>query len=137
MADRGAYMTALAVAFSLAFTGHPAPKLERPRPRCRTRACVERVARKQCSNEHPVPCIRRAALRYRVSFTMLHRKAWCESRMQPWAWNSSGAMGLLQFMPQTWATTPYAEHSPWYAKWNALAAAWAHHVGRGNEWACQ
>lgn len=86
-----------------------------------------------------MPCIRRAALHWDVSFPMLLRKARCESRLRPWA--SSGVhAGLFQFRvaaPSTWATTPYARRSPWRAKWNALAAGWMHHVGRGGEWACR
>jgi hypothetical protein len=69
---------------------------------------------------------------------MLKRKAWCESRFDPNA--SNGAhVGIFQFrvvFPSTWATTPYAEHSPWFAKWNALAAGYMHAVGRGGEWTC-
>lgn len=111
---------------------------EHPEPvACQTVRCEERVARKQCSNAKPIPCIQRAALRYRVSYSMLKRKAYCESRFQAGAANPSGAIGLLQFMPSTWQTTPYAEHSPWFAKWSALAGAWMHAVGRGSEWACQ
>lgn len=106
---------------------------------CETKRCDERVARKQCSNSRPVACIRRAALRWRVSFRMLLRKARCESTLNPLASNGPHA-GLFQFRigpPSTWSTTPYAQRSPWRAKWNALAAGWMHHVGRGGEWACQ
>lgn len=105
---------------------------------CNSRACRERVARKQCSQKRPVPCVRRAAIHWRVSFPMLLRKARCESRLRPLATNGAHA-GLFQFRvaaPSTWATTPYARRSPWRAKWNALAAGWAHHVGRGGEWSC-
>lgn len=104
---------------------------------CHTRACVERVARKQCSQRRPVPCIRRAALHRRVSFRMLLRKARCESGLNPWAHNPSGSSGLFQFLPSTWGTTPYARRSIWSAKWSALAAAWMHQRGRGNEWSCR
>ena len=46
--------------------------------------------------------------------------------------------GLFQFrISGTWGTTPYARRSPWRAKWNALAAAWMHQAGRGNEWTCR
>lgn len=127
-------MSTFAVVFSLAL-GHPPVKLDRPA--CRTPRCRERVARKQCSNQRPVPCLERAALHWRVSFTMLHRKAWCESRLRATAMNPSGSIGLMQFMPGTWRTTPYARHSPWFAKWSALAGAWMHRVGRDAEWACQ
>jgi hypothetical protein len=106
---------------------------------CQTASCVERVAGKRCSQSRVLSCIHRAALRWRVSFAMLKRKARCESRFDPYAVNGPHA-GLFQFRvnkPSTWATTPYASRSPWWAKWNALAAAWMHHVGRGGEWACQ
>ena len=45
--------------------------------------------------------------------------------------------GLYQFLPSTWASTPYAGFrvdSP-YA--NALAAGWMHAHGRGGEWSCR
>ncbi len=120
---------------------------------CHTRACVERVAAKQCSQQRPLPCIRRAALRWRVSFPMLLRKARCESGSRsfpngnPYAINgsplnrapvrTSRSTGLMQFMPGTWQTTPYRHRSIWRAKWNALAAGWMHHVHRGSEWSCR
>lgn len=116
-----------------------APAEARPRSgwdRCHHQACVERVAMHQCSQTRPVPCILRAALHWRVSFPMLVRKARCESRLDPLAHNPSGATGLFQFMPTTFATSPYRWHSPWSAKWSSLAAGWAHHVGRGGEWSC-
>lgn len=124
--------TAAALAAALVL-GLPAPA----QAGCRSRACEERVAAKQCSQSRVVPCIRRAALRYRVSYQMLLRKARCESNLNPYARNPSGSSGLFQFLPSTWATTPYARRSIWSAKWNALAAGWMHHVGRGGEWVCQ
>jgi hypothetical protein len=116
-------------------TGPPASA----RAGCQTKACLERVARKQCSQRRPVPCIRRAAIHWRVSFPMLLRKARCESGLNPRAANGVHA-GLFQFRvaaPSTWATTPYARRSPWLAKWSSLAAGWMHHVGRGGEWSCR
>lgn len=106
---------------------------------CQTQRCEERVARKQCSQTRVVPCIRRAAIHWRVDFQMLLRKARCESTLNPLAANGVHA-GLFQFRvaaPSTWASTPYARRSPWRAKWNALAAAWMHRVGRGGEWSCR
>lgn len=101
----------------------------------------ERAAMRACDQRHPLSCIERAALHQRVSYSMLRRKAWCESRWNPYAYNGAHA-GLFQFRvaaPSTWATVPrrYAEHSPYSAKWSSLAAAWMHRVGRGGEWACQ
>lgn len=104
---------------------------------CETTRCVERVARKQCSQERPVPCIRRAAIHWEVSTALLVRKARCESRLNPFALNPSGAAGLFQFLPSTFATTPYARRSLWRAKWSALAAGYMHAVGRGGEWTCR
>lgn len=102
---------------------------------CQTRACEERVAAKQCSQTRVVPCIRRAALRWRVDFRMLLRKARCESGLDPYASNGVH-IGLFQFNPGTYASTPYDGRDPWRAKWNALAAGFMHHVGRGGEWVC-
>lgn len=106
---------------------------------CRTSTCEERVARKQCSQTKPVACIRRASLTHRVSFGLLLRKARCESTLNPYAANASGATGLMQFMPSTWATTPYRSRWILSAKWNALAGAWMHRpdVQRGGEWSCR
>jgi hypothetical protein len=104
---------------------------------CRSARCLERVAAKQCSQKRVLPCIRRAALRHDVSYAMLVRKARCESRLDPLA-SSGPHAGLFQFqISGTWGTTPYARRSPWRAKWNALAAAWMHKVGRGDEWSCR
>lgn len=99
--------------------------------------CLERVARKQCKQHRPVPCLRRAGLRWQVSTAMLVRKARCESGLNPFARNPSGAAGLMQFLPSTFATTPYASRSIYSAKWNALAGGWMHAVGRGGEWVCR
>jgi hypothetical protein len=66
----------------------------------------------------------------------LWRKARCESRLNPWAKNGSEASGLFQFLPSTWATTPFAGFSVWSPYANALAAGWMHARGRGGEWVC-
>ena len=47
--------------------------------------------------------IRAAAARWGADPTQLLRVAWCESRYNPSAYNASGASGLFQFMPRTWA----------------------------------
>lgn len=54
---------------------------------------------------------------------------WCESRGDPDAYNPySGASGLFQFIPSTWATTSpaagYAGASPFDAEANIATAAW-------------
>ena len=72
---------------------------------------------------------------------MLLRKARCESGLRPGAVGFGIHKGLFQFRDtpgsSTWATTPYARRDPFSAKWNSLAAAWMHKVGRGSEWACR
>ena len=68
----------------------------------------------------------------------LWRKARCESGFNPGARNlSSAATGLFQFMPSTFASTPYGHFSIYSPYANALAAGWMHQHGRGGEWACQ
>jgi transglycosylase-like protein with SLT domain len=64
--------------------------------------------------------------------------AWCESRYHPNSVNSdSGASGLFQFLPSTWAFTPYANRSPFNPQYNALAAAWLYHRSGPTQWVCQ
>lgn len=130
MVRRGPVVVAAVVAVALPASPSEAKDCED------SKACLERVARKQCSKRRPVPCIRRAALRWDVPTSLLVRKARCESRLNPFARNPSGASGLFQFLPSTWATTPYADRSIWSAKWNSLAAGFMHNVGRGGEWVC-
>jgi soluble lytic murein transglycosylase-like protein len=98
-----------------------------------SRVLVQRVA---CSNSRPVGCIRHAAVVYRQSFRLLLAVAWCESRLNPYARNPSGASGLFQFMPSTWRTTPYRWRSIWSARWQAMAAGWMFAHGRAREWSC-
>lgn len=123
-------LAAAAVAVAL-----PAPSAQAD-DGCSSTRCAERVARKACAQDHVIPCIRRAALHWHVDTHTLARKARCESRLDPFAWNPSGAAGLFQFLPSTFATTPYAGRSLWRAKWSALAAGYMHAVGRGGEWSC-
>lgn len=64
--------------------------------------------------------------------------AWCESRYHPNSVNSdSGASGLFQFLPSTWAFTPYAAYSPFDPRINALAAAWLYKRDGPSQWECQ
>lgn len=93
---------------------------------CHSAACNERVAMHQCSQARAVPCIRRAAMHWRVSFYLQLAIARCESGLRAWAMNGggSGSSGLMQFMPSTFASTPYGTHPILSAKWNALAGAW-------------
>jgi hypothetical protein len=67
----------------------------------------------------------------------LWSKARCESHLWPGAHNASGASGLFQFLPGTFASTPYARFSIWSPYANAMAAGWMHAHGRGGEWVCR
>ncbi len=60
----------------------------------------------------------------------------CESHGNVYAHNASGAAGLLQFLPSTWATTPFAGFSIWDPVAQALAGGWMVRAGRSGEWSC-
>jgi LysM repeat protein len=63
----------------------------------------------------------------------------CESGLNPGAYNPSGAAGLFQIMPGTWAGTSEAGQSPYNASAN-IAAAYQIFVRDGyswREWTCQ
>ncbi len=64
--------------------------------------------------------------------------AQCESSDNPDAVNPSGAEGLFQFMPSTFAATPQgkAGESIWDPAASAGAAAWMYTQGRQGEWSC-
>jgi soluble lytic murein transglycosylase-like protein len=68
------------------------------------------------------------------------RVAWCESRWDPRARNRwTGAAGLYQFVPRTWAATPQGQAgmSPYDAEANARAAAWLYARSGGRPWVCR
>jgi len=78
-----------------------------------------------------------AADRYGQPRADMLRVARCESNLDPYAVNPAGSYGLFQFVPSTWASTPYASYDifdPW-ASANATGWMWAN--GRRNEWVCQ
>lgn len=89
-----------------------------------------------CAQARPVPCIRRAALHWKVSFRLQLSIARCESGLRATVPNQggSGSLGLMQFMPGTFATTPYRWHWILSAKWNALAGAWLMRHGGTGPW---
>lgn len=65
------------------------------------------------------------------------RLAFCESTLNPLAVNaSSGAAGLFQFMPTTWAGTPWHAQSPFDPAANAAAAAWLYQRYGAGQWSC-
>ncbi len=84
-----------------------------------------------------VDIIYAAADAYGQNRAAMLQVAQCESVLDPNAVNAySGASGLFQFLPGTWATTPFASSNifdPWA---NANAAAWMWSVGRRGEWVC-
>ncbi len=63
----------------------------------------------------------------------------CESGLNPGAYNPSGASGLFQIMPSTWAGTSQAGLSPYNAQANALAAheIFVRDGYSWREWTCQ
>jgi Transglycosylase SLT domain len=66
------------------------------------------------------------------------RIAKCESGYNPNAVNaSSNAKGLFQFLPSTWASTPYAGSSPFDPVANAKAAAWLYGRSGPGQWECR
>jgi len=68
----------------------------------------------------------------------LWRRAQCESGVTAHAYNrQSHASGLFQFLPATFASTPFGRFSIWSPYANALAAGWMNANGRGGEWVCR
>jgi hypothetical protein len=66
------------------------------------------------------------------------RVAECESHLDPWARNpSSGAAGPWQFLPSTWAATPFRRWSPTNPVAAALATALIVREQGWRQWVCQ
>ncbi len=108
-------------------------------------AAQAQAARISALSDHPAPPPYIAQLIYNA-FNPLGARAvqwavnvaYCESRYHPNSVNSSsGASGLFQFLPSTWAFTPYASYSPFDPKYNALAAAWLYQRDGPSQWQCQ
>jgi len=119
-----------------------APVVEETAPVVETPAPVDTVASPPAgtasSEEEIIQIIYTAADAYDQPRDDMLRVARCESNLDPNAINAGGdTHGLFQFLPSTFASTPYAEHSiydPWA---NANAAGWMWSQGRRNEWVCQ
>jgi hypothetical protein len=66
------------------------------------------------------------------------RVAKCESQYNPYAVNrSSGAAGLFQFLPSTWASLPQHNQSVFDPTANAQAAAVLYQRSGPGQWVCQ
>lgn len=85
--------------------------------------------------------IRDAAAAQGADPEQLLRVAWCESRFNPGAYNASGASGLFQFMPGTWAANSvragYAGASVFDPVASANVAAWMFARGQAGQWQCR
>lgn len=86
--------------------------------------------------------IRSAAAAWGADPNQLLRVAWCESRYNPYAVNArSGAAGLFQFMPATWAANSvragYAGASVFDAVASANVAAYMFGNGQAAQWSCK
>ena len=108
---------------------------------CANRFCTKnRPGAKSCRRFDEVQnvskCfIKRAAKHYEQSTAQAFYVAHRESRFHPHVTNSySGAAGIFQFMPTTWAHTPYRKHSPYNPRWASLAAMWLWSKGGYYHW---
>ncbi|MEP6693112.1 MAG: transglycosylase SLT domain-containing protein, partial [Chloroflexota bacterium] len=86
--------------------------------------------------------IRTAAAAWGADPSQLLRVAWCESRYNPYALNArSGAAGLFQFMPATWAANSvragYAGASVFDPVASANTAAYMFRNGQAWQWSCK
>jgi len=86
--------------------------------------------------------IRAAAAAWGADASQLLRVAWCESRYNPLAYNpSSGASGLFQFMPRTWAANSvragYGGASAFDPVASANTAAYMFRNGQAWQWTCK
>jgi soluble lytic murein transglycosylase-like protein len=90
------------------------------------------------SEQQIVDIINEAANNYGQSSDDMLRVARCESGLNPNAVGGGGAYhGLFQFVPSTFASTPYGQYDiydPWA---NANAAAWSWSEGGKGSWVCQ
>lgn len=100
-----------------------------------------------CGNESTssvLHCIEYASLIHGFPASTLEAIARCESTLNPYAHNSSGASGLFQFIPSTWSATvarmisagEEIKNNIYSAKWSSLAAAWKMSQDGTGEWDC-
>jgi small subunit ribosomal protein S19 len=85
--------------------------------------------------------IRDAAAAQGADADQLLRVAYCESRYNPGAYNASGASGLFQFLPSTWAANSvragFAGASVWDPVASANVAAYMFRMGQAGQWVCK
>ena len=85
--------------------------------------------------------IRDAAAAQGADAGQLLRVAYCESRYNPGAYNASGASGLFQFLPSTWAANSvragFSGASVWDPVASANVAAWMIARGQAAQWVCR
>ena len=85
--------------------------------------------------------IRDAAAAQGADAEQLLRVAYCESRYNPGAYNTSGASGLFQFLPSTWAVNSvragFAGASVFDPVASANVAAWMFVRGQAAQWVCR
>ena len=85
--------------------------------------------------------IRDAAAAQGADAEQLLRVAYCESRFNPGAYNASGASGLFQFLPSTWAANSvragFAGASVWDPVASANVAAYMFRLGQSGQWVCR
>ena len=85
--------------------------------------------------------IRDAAAAQGADPEQLLRVAYCESRFNPGAYNASGASGLFQFLPSTWAANSvragFGGASVWDPVASANVAAYMFRLGQSGQWVCK
>jgi hypothetical protein len=89
------------------------------------------------SDQQIIDIIHQAAAKYGQSPQAMVRVARCESGLNPYAIGAGQYYGLFQFVPDTFARTPYGDYDifdPWA---NAHAAAWMWEQGQKSAWVCQ
>jgi len=103
---------------------------------------VRRVGTRTPSGSAEIEAIiRDAAAAQGADAEQLLRVAYCESRFNPGAYNASGASGLFQFLPSTWAANSvragFSGASVWDPVASANVAAWMIARGQAAQWVCR
>lgn len=90
------------------------------------------------SEQQVLDIIHEAAMNYGQAPDDMVRVARCESGLDPYAVGGGGTYyGLFQFVPSTFANTPYGQYEITDAWANANAAAWMWSEGQKGSWVCQ